>query len=593
MHAHRPPTRPLVTKSAFLTAVAVGLLAGVGAAETQIGDWGHCITYTPTVLLNNPQGKAFTLRFQAMQPAFNRWIRDKLTFRLVDPVGEEIWEGEKPLDGGLLTFEAPKGKPGVYRLNTVGSVAVWCSLDESVVWTGQPHRHIADDEPVLDRETGKRRKREYWEKRGHLVFQASVPRRWWFWVPADVTEFKCHAMRADRHMSQREDWGYFIISPRGQRTKAMWGQPPLRTDKGYRGDMTVTVPVEPGAAGRFWSVEIRLGDSHNFSGINFSLEGVPPYLARSPEEWFNPEKGLPEIDLYDETPFIQAARIDEIMEERWPRLQHFSPCPSLGDPDGVEVLGNATFALWNPEGRKLKLRVGTYLARHGGQGKDTADVEVTGPDGKTLLDETVELITVHGKHGFPDRALDTGKGVSTVRVTGDPEKWFAFTYPATGLVLVGRQVEGGWSRFRLAVGTARQWYFRVPPGTKEFSIHTDAEHDTDVPRVEVWAPDRCVELIYDNEATRTVEVPDGLDGRMWCLRTDVGSASRFVTAKGPEYRFQGHYLTIDLKGVPGYLAPTWEQWFDPTEPVAPPARPRPARPDGASSTEQVQQPQKG
>ena len=80
------------------------------------------------------------------------------------------------------------------------------------------------------------------------------------------------------------------------------------------------------------------------------------------------------------------------------------------------------------------------------------------------------------------------------------------------------------------------------------------------------APDRCVELIYANEATRTVAVPEGLDGKMWYLRTDVGSASRFVTAEGPEYRYAGIYLTIDLKGVPGYLAPTWEQWFDPTAP---------------------------
>ena len=30
-----------------------------------------------------------------------------------------------------------------------------------------------------------------------------------------------------------------------------------------------------------------------------------------------------------------------------------------------------------------------------------------------------------------------------------------------------------------------------------------------------------------------------------------------------EPRFPSLDLTVDLAGVPGYLAPTWEQWFDP------------------------------
>ena len=550
----------------------LGPWAPAAWAETQIGGWGHHVSYAQTMYLHNPGGEAFTLRILKMQPAYNPWIDERIRFRLADPTGEVIFEGEKALDGGTLTYEVPAGPKGTYRLNTTTAVSVWSSLDRSVVWTGEPKRHIADDyDPVKDPETGEKRDRKYYEKRGQLVFQASVPRRWWFWVPKGVTEFKCHAMRADRHMSQREDWGYFIISPRGQRMRAMWGQPPFKTEKGYRGDMTVTVPVEPGTGGRFWSVQIRLGDSHNFSGINFALEGVPPYLARSPEEWFHPEKGVPEVDPYDDTPFIQATRdaepVKDRLRERWPNLAHWSPAPSLGDPDGVEILGNAKFALWNPKGRKLRMRVGTYLPRHGRKGEDPAHVTATGPDGETLVDETIDLKTIHGTHAYPDRVLDTGKGVTTVSVTGNPEKWFAFTYPATPTVLVGEDVEGGWSRFRMTVGTARQWYFHVPEGTESFAVRTDAKHETDVARIGVWAPDRRVALIYDNAATETVEVPDGLDGKIWYLRTDVGSASRFVTAEGPEYRFAGIYLTLDLKGVPGYLAPTWEQWFNPEDPV--------------------------
>lgn len=569
---HSPSIRNSAIAAVLAFAAFTAFFSPVARAGTQLGDWGHCISYAPTTYFYNPEGKAFSLRFLKMQPAYNPWIRDEIEFRLADPDGEVVFEGKKTLDGGTLTYEVPTKKAGTYRLNTTRSLGVWSSLDHSVVWTGEPGRHIADDyDPIVEPETGKKRKREYYEKRGQLVFQATVPRRWWFWVPEDVTEFKCHAMRADRHMSQREDWGYFIISPRGQRISAMFGQPPFRTEKGYRGDMTVTVPVEPGAGGRFWSVEIALGDSHNFSGINFSLEGVPPYMARSPEEWFNPEKGVPDVDAYDDTPFMQATinaePVKKIMKERWPKLQHWSPCPSLGDPDGVEILGNADFALWNPKGRELNLRVGTYLPRHGKEGKDPAHVTVSDPDGKTIMDKTIQLFTVHGTHAYPEEVLDTGKGVSTVRITGTPEKWLAFTYPATPLVLIGKNNADGWARFRMTVGTARHWYFFVPEGTEEFSIHTDAQHDTDIAKVGIWAPDRCVDMIYANEARKTIKVPEGLDGKMWYLRTNVGSASRFVTDKGPEYRFAGIYLTIGLKGVPGYLSPTWEQWFNPDNPV--------------------------
>ncbi|MFO7870675.1 MAG: hypothetical protein R6V03_04495 [Kiritimatiellia bacterium] len=553
-----------------------GLILSVSLAvqargETRLGGWGHFLSYTPTFYLNNPDGKAFTIRIRVMQWGYNDWRKDSITFRLAGPDGKVVFEGEKKTHGATVSFDVDKARKGVYRLNTRDNIWVWSTLDESVAWTGVPGQHLMDvDDRVTDPETGKKRKRRYWEKRGHLVFQATVPRRWWFWVPKGTTEFTCRAMRADRCMSQREDWGYFIFTPRGQRIRALWGQPPHDTGNGYRGDMKVKVEVEPGAAGRFWSVGVRLADSHEYSNINFSLEGVPPYLARSPEEWFDPETGRsPTIDPYDETPFIQAARDEEILKEKWPHLHHFSPCPSLGDPDGQEIIGNAQFALWNPEGRELKLRVGTYLPRHGRKGPDPANVAVTGPGGKTVFEKTVELIHVHGKHGYPEEIIKTGKGVATVEISGDPERWLAFTYPATPLVLIGEDIDEDWKRFRFSVATARHWYFYVPEETTSFSVRTAAQYEEDVPYIEICSPDRVVDIIYGREAERTVEIPQGLAGKMWYLRTEVGGATRIVADEGPEYRYQGINLTVDLKGVPGYLAPTWEQWFDPRDPKTP------------------------
>ena len=73
-------------------------------------------------------------------------------------------------------------------------------------------------------------------------------------------------------------------------------------------------------------------------------------------------------------------------------------------------------------------------------------------------------------------------------------------------------------------------------------------------------------LIYDHAGEKTVKVPEGLDGKIWYLRPDVGSATRLVAKNGPDCRYQEMRLTVDLKGVPGCLAPTWEQWFDPSRP---------------------------
>jgi len=565
----RAPRRPFLGRRALLAAtIAMGWLAaaaGPTRAETALGDWGHFLSYRPKIHLNNPDGRAFTATVHVMRWPVERFNRPARKFRLVGPGGEVVGAGEFPTAKAEFSLDAPAGPRGVYTLEPVddgGNVWVSSTLEQSVVWTGDPEAHAVE---------GRR-----------AVFQASVPRRWWFWVPADTSRFKCKAQRADRYMSQREDWGFFIVTPRGQRIAALWGQPPKTPRNDYRRDQEVTVEVEPGAGGRFWALEVRLGDSHNYSNINFTLDGVPPYLARSPEEWFDPDSGRrPEVGPYDETPFIQSARDEAVMKKRWPDTYHFSPCPSLGDPDGVEILGPGRFALWNPAGRELKLRVGTYLPRSGFEGDPAkARLRVSRREGKgekVLLEKHVPIKHVHGDHGHPAEVLRTGRGVSLVDVSG-VERWFAFTYPATPMVLVGEANEGdaaagdGWNRFRFSVGTARNWYFFVPEGTRRFNLRAAAGHETDVVKLAVCSPDRTVELIYGNAGERTVDVPEGLDGKIWFLRPDVGSATRFPPGDPDRPRYLDIDLTVELRGVPGYLAPTWEQWFDPDRPAAPARR---------------------
>jgi len=368
-------------------------------------------------------------------------------------------------------------------------------------------------------------------------------------------------------MSQREDWGYFIITPRGQRIRALWGQPPHTPQIEYQQDMIVEVPVEPGAGGRFWAIQVGPGDSHTYSQINLCLDGVPPYIARSPEEWFDPTTGKkPAYKVYDDDPFLPAPFGYGKERQRWLNMWGFSPCPSLGDQDGVHILGDATFALWNPEGRELQYGVSCYLPRGGFKDPDPdmARVEVASPDGKKTFETLVPI-----RHSGPnptcgDKAdiLPTKVGVNYVKVFG-VERWYAYTYPATPLVLTGDEAEG-WQRFNLTAGSARNWYFYVPDGTETFAVRASAKHSTDVMNLAVNAPDRTLAIIYSNSGEAAVTVPPGLDGKIWHLRIDTGSASQMMARDEP-FRYQDMELTLSLRGVPGYLAPTWEQWFNPKE----------------------------
>lgn len=515
-------------------------------ADTAIGDWGHFVMNQPRVLLNNPDGRAFAVAVRVMRWPVANWNPATLQARLTGPDGTVLVNGSQTLARAECTLRVPAGAKGVYRLETEGQPH-WISstLDEAVLWTGDPTKdHV-------------------FRERFAPAFQCVVPRTWWFYVPAEVTHFTVKAQRSSEYMSQREDWGMFVITPRGQRIRALWGQPPNTLP--YRQDMIADVEVEPGAGGRFWALQIGYGDSHNYSKPNVCLEGVPPYLARSPEEWFDPATGKkPPVKLYDDDPFIQSARDEAVMTNRWPNLQHFSPCPSLGDPDGVEVLGDASFALWNPAGRDLRFRLGTYLPRQDKKNPALVHVTVRGPGDKVVLEKDLPNLHVHGSDGQPTETLQTGPGVSRVTATGG-EQWLSFTYPATPLVLQGVDGGDGWKRFRFTAATARNWYFYVPRGTKAFSVRAAAEDKTDVMNVAINAPDRTMAVIYDNAGERTIQVPPGLDGKIWHLRPDTGSATRMVTETEP-YRFQDMRLTVELRGVPGLLAPTWEQWFDPAQP---------------------------
>ena len=585
--------------------VLVGLLilaTGFAKAETALGDWGHFLSYYPRATFNNPEGKDFTITIHTLRYIRSAKHYQEVPIHLAAPDGRVLVNEKKTATDNKITLEIKDASPGVYRL-ALGWTKTWIesSLDQSVLYTGRPGFNLHSTAELNEDGMSVKKvhpKLAYYEGQGPAVFMPVVPRRWWFWVPEGTTEFTARALRDMSAMSQREDWGIFVISPRGQRVKALWGQPEqfFRASGKYGRYQKVKVEVEPGAAGRFWMLEIALGDSHHISDINVCLDGVPPYISRSPEEWFNPETGkAPTPIVYDTTPFMQAIGLDgktsfselhqkarrrgkpgegsgdfrwtpELLaaEKSWPNLHHFAPCPSLGDPDGNEMLGDARLALRNPEGRKLRLYVGSYLLPEDRPTPD-AHVKVIDATGKTAFDRKLPLKKILGpKDTGLGETIETGKGVAYVSITGTP-RWMALTYPATPLVLIGQDKEG-FSEFRFTACAAKNWYFFVPRGTERFSVRFTAPLPEDVLHMEVCSPDRTVHLFYGRKGEHTIEVPGGLDGKVWYVRPSVGSGSKIGNPQNASgYWDQDIQVVLGLKGVPGYIAPTREQWFRPEE----------------------------
>lgn len=546
---------------------------GAGArAGSAVGDAGHYLILSTRVFVRNPTGKAFGLAMHRFPWWIGGgWNDPNMPVRVTAPDGRVVFDKVLHVPEGPRAIDVPAGPKGAYAVDVLApnGLNYWyvtTTLDRAVAWTGPT------EGPAI--------------KSRWFISNPFIPRRWYFWVPKKARQIVLRSQN-NSGRSQREDHGLTVISPRGQRLAVLWGQanpddPLVRTGGADRRIQAARVLVEPGAGGRFWAVEVRQGDSHTYNDVNFSLEGAPPYVARSPEEWFDAATGkLAPVELYDESHFVQS---DRDAGERKALIQHWTPCPALGDPDASELRCPARLALWNPAGRALKLVLGTYLPRNmypdppgkrkgpptrlADERHDHARLRVTAPGGKVLLDDRPPLRHLHdARHPGYTRTLRTGKGVCFVDVT-EAEHFWMYTYPATPAVMVGREIDGGWRRFAFEIGTARNWYFLVPRGTRELSVRAAAEDAGDVMRLEVNAPDRTLAALYARAGERTVSVPAGLDGKVWHVRIDFGSATRFRPGLARP-RFPSLNVTLDLKGVPGYLAPTWEQWFDPRRPKPP------------------------
>ncbi len=539
------------------------LAVKVALAYSWIGDAGHFLKHTPPIHLLSPDANGFTVTVHRHVWAADWANNGDYAIRLEAPDCSIVAEASIPSGQAEAKIALEKSVPGVYRLliDGAGYDLTWVesSLDRMVIERG--------DWEARDKEDAKS-----WPYRTFNL-HAMVPRRWYFFVPEDLKRFEVkHTVF--QFESHREDHGLFVASPRGQRMAALFGGKPLAMGNGepeVEFAVSQTIEVDPGTANRFWSFWACGGDSHNYSDLQVMLsDPIPPYYAPSPEQWFDPRTGVaPDPIIYDAS---QIRALDRFCDQHAPdghllSRDHYlwTPATFLGDEDYNGMLGPATILLANPEGRPLEFGICSYILN----GRKPVRFLWASPDGAAKLDESTTFAHRDSARVFIPAA---NGGISTMKVNAG--NWFAWCEPMVPMALEGEQILGvnmaaggsSASRFHLEVGVARNWFFKVPEGTRSFTVHAVTGGPDEVIQVDVNAPDRIVRSFQASGPgmegfSQHIVVPKGLDGKIWSLNLGVGSATRFVSTD-PENPVQPRInLDLDLIGVPGYLAPTWEQAF--------------------------------
>lgn len=514
-----------------------------------IGDAGH-FANAPVYLLNPTDGD-FTVTVHRYNWVFEGgWNNPRIRVKIDGPGGDEVLNSTIETNEEGATLEVNGGKKGVYRVEVFSNGLNYWHLTTSL-----PSAVSAQEEST----PGRADDGETWFR-----FSPMVPRTWYFFVPEGTGYFSLK-VQSNTSRSQREDHGLTIRSPRGQRMAAMLDQPNpgVQDGKIVSGrelflTEEVHVIVDPGSDGQFWSLEVEMGDAHVWSGFEFALSGVPPYLAQAPEMWFDPKSGeTAPLRIYVEEPFDRK-NLPPDEERQRPYMRYWMAAPGLGDNASNQLGTPARIALWNPEGRELELVLRDYVERDPKE-TNSAVVRLSGADGKQLEEWTTPPVTTTE----PFKQILNFQGVRFLDVEQIDRFWL-YTYPATPVVLVGGEVDDRWHRFRMEAGTRRHWFFKVPDGTASFEVRVQARYPHDVVDMEIHAPDRMVGRIFGKEGTTNIHVPAGLAGKIWYFSIGVGGSTRyFPTDRQP--RSLVIPLNLDLKGVPPFLAPTRAQWFHPGE----------------------------
>jgi len=279
---------------------------------------------------------------------------------------------------------------------------------------------------------------------------AALPRRWYFFVPQGVNDFQVVVRHGSAH---RQDSGLMVMSPRGQRVAASFANRPRATGSSLRQRHNLTpkwdfisdepqpqvlhIETDPGSTGRFWSIWACGGDGHWASDMPIRLDGIPPYFAPTPRQWFNPQTGRPpQVSVYDH----MIGPIQRTSETICP------PAPILGDTD-TGMRGPHTVYLYNPENRPFDFQTSGYL--HPPDVRIPVKYKVAGPAGQTLVEKEGSFKHFNPIDAFGVSVPASGAGVYRVEV--DCPRWYGWSEPSMPMVLAGRRTNDGASRFSVDV----------------------------------------------------------------------------------------------------------------------------------------------
>ncbi len=286
-------------------------------------------------------------------------------------------------------------------------------------------------------------------------------------------------------------------------------------------------------------------------------EGDGHVSVFGPEQWFNPQTGRPAPVVQYDFHLGPAQRTSETF---------CAPCPLLGDTD-TGMRGAHAVYLNNPENRPFDFCVTGYILPPGAY--IPVQFRASGPADRELGQAESEF--THRTREEPSLALISvpAAGAGVYKVNKGRRGALVRLERADHGHGAGRQSHRrrrGQVSLMLALG--RHWFFGVPEGTKEFLVRVDLADPNHALHVEVNGPDRIVQVLYAYGGAPQevrVPVPEGLDGKVWFLNLSVGSATRLLGQGAQNRRTVQVDADIELHGVPGYIAPTWEQWFNPEE----------------------------
>lgn len=553
------------------------------AQAAQIGDAGAYLRFKHRIWLNNPEGRDFKVRvgihywppYYATTPptltprkryagapsaklqkqlskGLNPEIKVRVkkaqcTLHVTAPDGETVLDAKA--EGGVVEYTI-RGAKGVFELR----------CDGGPYWVESDLPQMVAQAGVLAAKRGKGGQAEelVYTKLGVPWFSyfPSIYRRYWFFVPRGTKVFTVRVGRIGPE-SQREDTSVDVFNPRGQRVASFSGDSwpihmrPQENLPGYKGKVPrrgeLVIPVDNMASGRFWSVVAGGADSYRYSDAVLALEGIPPYLADSPEAWFDPATGTrAETVFYDHGWFYPLAKDDKSGREYWTdSLAVNWP----GDHGGSGFNGPHRIFFNNPEGRPIEMGLHSDPV-----GPPRGTLKLVGPGGKVLYEGAMSLQT---GWSLETLAPEGTKGVA--EILADAPHWYLWLWPAPPVVIAPAQSK---APFRMHASTARYWYFYVPPDTKSFIVSAKTPLKGDAVDLEVHAPDRKMAVIYgpcQKKRSERIQVPPALRGKRWFLRLAPADSSRFV--KGRRVRAKECRVDVKLSGVPPLLAPTWEQWF--------------------------------